>query len=144
MRRTVLGSGFVLAAIGLAAAAVASLILAVVMLIIATVGFKVAASSLFVIPQQYLVGALAAPAIALMKYTSHAATRSVDATEPESGPAPPRHPRSFALPPGRRLLVTTTGRQSATAGTGACTSLTRAECRPVGSTAALPAQRDRE
>jgi sugar phosphate permease len=66
LRRTVLASGFVLAAIGLVAAAIASPILAVVMLIVATVGFKVAASSFFVIPQQYLVGAMAAPGIALI------------------------------------------------------------------------------
>lgn len=66
LRRTVLVAGFVLAAIGLAAAAVASPVLAVVMLTVATVGFKVAASSFFVIPQQYLVGVLAAPGIALI------------------------------------------------------------------------------
>ncbi|KAA9148120.1 MFS transporter [Amycolatopsis acidicola] len=65
-RRSVLGSGFVLAAVGLAVAAAAAPVAAVVMLIVATVGFKVAASSFFVIPQQYLVGAMAAPGIALI------------------------------------------------------------------------------
>ncbi|GAA3357600.1 MFS transporter [Saccharopolyspora gregorii] len=65
-RRTVLGSGFVLAAVGLAVAGFAHPLLAVVMLIVATVGFKVAASSFFVIPQQYLVGALTAPGLALI------------------------------------------------------------------------------
>lgn len=66
LRRTVLGSGLLLAAIGLATAAVVSPLLAVCMLIVATVGFKVAASSFFVIPQKYLVGVLAAPGIALI------------------------------------------------------------------------------
>ncbi|MER7235293.1 MFS transporter [Streptomyces olivaceus] len=66
LRRTVLGSGFVLAAVGLTAAALASPVLAVVMLIVATIGFKVAASSFYVIPQQYLVGAMVAPGIALI------------------------------------------------------------------------------
>ncbi|GAA3532993.1 MFS transporter [Amycolatopsis ultiminotia] len=66
LRRTVLASGFLLAAVGLAVAAVTTPVLAVVLLIVATVGFKVAASSFFVIPQQYLVGALAAPGIALI------------------------------------------------------------------------------
>ncbi|GAA5053147.1 MFS transporter [Nocardia callitridis] len=66
LRRTVLASGFVLAALGLAVAALAGAVFAVVMMIVATVGFKVAASSFFVIPQQYLVGALAAPGIALI------------------------------------------------------------------------------
>ncbi|RZD56685.1 MFS transporter [Streptomyces albidoflavus] len=66
LRRTVVGSGFVLAALGLTVAALASPVLAVVMLIVATVGFKVAASSFFVIPQQYLVGVMAAPGIALI------------------------------------------------------------------------------
>jgi MFS family permease len=66
LRRTVLGSGFLLAAAGLAAAALASPLLAVVMLVVATVGFKVAASSFFTIPQQYLSGAAAAPGIALI------------------------------------------------------------------------------
>jgi sugar phosphate permease len=65
-RRTVLASGFVLAAVGLIVAAIVSPILAVVMLIVATVGFKVAASSFFAIPQQYLVGAMAAPGIAMI------------------------------------------------------------------------------
>lgn len=65
-RRTVLGSGFVLAAVGLAVAGFAHPLLAVVMLVVATVGFKVAASSFFVIPQQYLVGALTAPGLALI------------------------------------------------------------------------------
>ncbi|MFF2861408.1 MFS transporter [Streptomyces rubiginosohelvolus] len=66
LRRTVLASGFLLAAIGLTAAALTSPVLSVVMLITATVGFKVAASSFYVIPQQYLVGALVAPGIALI------------------------------------------------------------------------------
>ncbi|MBN9734977.1 MULTISPECIES: MFS transporter [unclassified Pseudonocardia] len=66
LRRTVLGSGFVLAAVGLGVAAVTSPVLAVVMLVVATAGFKVAASSFYVIPQQYLVGALAAPGLALI------------------------------------------------------------------------------
>ncbi|MBB4684509.1 MFS transporter [Amycolatopsis jiangsuensis] len=66
LRRTVLGSGFLLAAVGLTVAALTSPVLAVVMLIVATVGFKVAASSFFAIPQQYLAGALAAPGIALI------------------------------------------------------------------------------
>jgi MFS family permease len=66
LRRTVLGAGFVLAAVGLGVAAIASPVLAVVMLVVATVGFKVAASSFYVIPQQYLVGALAAPGLALI------------------------------------------------------------------------------
>ncbi|WP_406144278.1 MFS transporter [Streptomyces sp. NBC_01012] len=66
LRRTVLGAGFLLAALGLTVAALASPVLAVVMLIVATTGFKVAASSFFAIPQQYLVGAMVAPGIALI------------------------------------------------------------------------------
>ena len=66
LRRTVLGSGLFLAVIGLTLAAFASPLLAVLMLVIATVGFKIAASSFFVIPQKYLIGVLAAPGIALI------------------------------------------------------------------------------
>ncbi|MGW3469994.1 hypothetical protein ACWDKQ_16370 [Saccharopolyspora sp. NPDC000995] len=50
-----------LAAAGLGAAAFASPVLAFVMLVVATAGFKTTTSSFYVIPQQYLAGALAAP-----------------------------------------------------------------------------------
>lgn len=66
LRRTVLGSGYLLAALGLTTAALTTPVVAVIMLVVATAGFKVAASSFYVIPQQYLVGAMAAPGIALI------------------------------------------------------------------------------
>ncbi|MEV0616442.1 MFS transporter [Nonomuraea sp. NPDC050404] len=66
LRRTVLGAGFVLAAVGLGLSAMVSPVLAIVTLSVAAMGFKVAASSFYYIPQQYLAGALAAPGIALI------------------------------------------------------------------------------
>jgi len=66
LRRTVVAVGFVLAAVGTAFGAFVTPVLALVFLCVASMGFKIAASAFYVIPQRYLDGRLAAPGIALI------------------------------------------------------------------------------